>query len=754
MRQRKESPFPVPNSRGILREARRVNALPETMSNPSTPLLSSASQGPWLSHAPSWRLVTANGLTAVALVAAWQNKASGLVLATLLVMQLVLVCWLVGSHHRLRLVGPLFAYELARLSRRGRTALLRCAYGVLLLAWLCFLLRGVPFSEIFGPGPAQPIQAWARFAQHFVTGVLALQGAAVLVLTPAYLASALAEEKERKTLELLFTTSLRDREIVLGKLFGRLTHLACILLTGLPILCLAQFWGGIDGPMLLAGFAVSALSLLSVGSLSMLCSVVAPNVLMAVVSSYGLVFVLSIFCVAFPAYSPLLFLNEFDRRFTAEWTEWQNLVSSGLPPGSLIGMAPPDRLLLLLEMLGECAVLHGLVFFLSTPLAIGLLRGAPVEPERAPPPVLRRGLAAAGSWGPYDEPQGTGLGLVKPVLPENGSWGPFDQPGSSRLQVVEPILPANGSWGPFEESESSRTHAPWPRRLPSSAVRDPALLWKEVYHGTGAASGPTLWPWPVRNGDWAVLLVLLPAGFFLYLLSVLSEVMSGAVNPVIRVLSVGLAGLWCLGVAFRTAGSICREREQRTLESLLLLPVEREEILQAKWLGSLLRWRQLGYVLAALWLVGLVTGALHPWAVLLLVGSSVAYLAFLASLGLWLSLASRTTLWANLSMALVLLLLFTSSWLGITSDWASSYPSGESDWLRSLSEVGFNPIHTWWFVGFSWKELIDSIRTEDATFGIRCASVLVGQISLGLAAWGFWRLACARFRRETEHRQG
>src|SRR5207245_9325864 len=128
------------------------------------------------------------------------------------------------------------------------------------------------FNQIFRP-PTTSIPAWADFARGYGVVLLSLQAAAVLLLTPAYLAGAFAEEKERRTLDLLFITELRDRELVLGKLFGRLLHLAIILLVALPIFSLTRLWGGVDDNMLLAGFAVSAMTLLSVGSLSMLCSV-------------------------------------------------------------------------------------------------------------------------------------------------------------------------------------------------------------------------------------------------------------------------------------------------------------------------------------------------------------------------------------------------------------------------------------------------------------------------------------------------
>src|SRR5262249_18731046 len=117
------------------------------------------------------------------------------------------------------------------------------------------------------------------------------------------------------------------------------------------------------------------------------------------------------------------------------------------------------------------------------------------------------------------------------------------------------------------------------------------------------------------------------------------------VNPVLRVAGILLAAAWCLGVAWRAAGCITREREARTLGPLLTLPTDRAAILTAKWLGGPLRYRWLAYVLAAVWTLGLLTGAFHPAAVPLLAAAVAVTVAFLASFGVWLSLNSRNTLW-------------------------------------------------------------------------------------------------------------
>src|SRR5205807_1496364 len=72
------------------------------------------------------------------------------------------------------------------------------------------------------------------------------------------------------------------------------------------------------------------------------------------------------------------------------------------------------------------------------------------------------------------------------------------------------------------------------------------------------------------------------------------------------------------GVAYRLAGSVTREREQRTLESLLTLPISRWSLLRAKWLGSLLSFNLCLIAFALTLLIGVLAGALHPLSGLLL----------------------------------------------------------------------------------------------------------------------------------------
>jgi ABC-type transport system involved in multi-copper enzyme maturation permease subunit len=174
-------------------------------------------------------------------------------------------------------VGPLFYHELVRLARRGHGTALRCAYAMVLFVVL-FLVYRDRFSRYnlwenpFSFAVEARTGGLAPLAQGFALAVLEAQTWAVYLLTPVYLAGVIAEERERGTLELLLTTRLSDRDIVLGKLAARLTHPGGILLAGLPLLAATELWGGVDFRVLLAAFVLTGLNLLSVGAITVLSS--------------------------------------------------------------------------------------------------------------------------------------------------------------------------------------------------------------------------------------------------------------------------------------------------------------------------------------------------------------------------------------------------------------------------------------------------------------------------------------------------
>src|SRR5262249_33445901 len=165
----------------------------------------------------------------------------------------------------------------------------------------------------------------------------------------------------------------------------------------------------------------------------------------------------------------------------------------------------------------------------------------------------------------------------------------------------------------------------------------------------------------------------------------------------------------------------------------------------AKWLGGPLRFRWLGYLLAAVLTVSLVSGAMHPAAGLLLTGAVGVPLAFLARLGGWLSLEDRNSLWASLWMAVMLLAMFAGPWIvAVYTELLGGALSG--GWWDDFSRIGLSPLRTWWFLGFSWR----SFATNGADDSLRetLGPVMTGVGAYALLAGVLWLAAWQRFRAE------
>src|SRR5262244_932386 len=135
--------------------------------------------------------------------------------------------------------GPILLFDAVRTARRFRLALLRALY----LSFLLVVLFAV-YSFHFGSNflwtlthifeePTLPGRRLDRFTATFTWAFLGFQYAVLLLLTPVLTVGAVAEEREKRTLDLLLTTQLSAADIVVGKLLPRLAHLFLLLLAGL-----------------------------------------------------------------------------------------------------------------------------------------------------------------------------------------------------------------------------------------------------------------------------------------------------------------------------------------------------------------------------------------------------------------------------------------------------------------------------------------------------------------------------------------
>lgn len=186
------------------------------------------------------------------------------------------------------MTGAILHRELLAPTQKLRTFIVRGSYGLLLAAtygiiYLIYWLQ----TQAFGLS-GTPHQAVSELAGWYVTAIVTINISACLVFTPAYVAGAIAQEKDQRTIQDLLLTTIGDWEIVLSKLVGRLAHAAFALLAGLPMFAIGAMLGGVSPSMMVALAAMTLIWLVSVGSFSLLISLLVRRTRDAVVGTYAL----------------------------------------------------------------------------------------------------------------------------------------------------------------------------------------------------------------------------------------------------------------------------------------------------------------------------------------------------------------------------------------------------------------------------------------------------------------------------------
>ena len=86
----------------------------------------------------------------------------------------------------------------------------------------------------------------SQVGKAIFSGLVAFQSIMVALLTPAFTSSAITQEREQKTYELLVTTLLPARSIILGKLGSALAYVALLIIAVAPLESLAFMFGGVS----------------------------------------------------------------------------------------------------------------------------------------------------------------------------------------------------------------------------------------------------------------------------------------------------------------------------------------------------------------------------------------------------------------------------------------------------------------------------------------------------------------------------
>jgi ABC-type transport system involved in multi-copper enzyme maturation permease subunit len=150
--------------------------------------------------------------------------------------------------------------------RRLRHAFIRWGYLALLIGVLLITIvsSSVDKSSLSDLAKASTqVFKWISFVQ---LGMICL-------LAPIFTASAITQERDSQTYNILLATPLSNAQIVFGSLMSRLFFVIALLLSGVPVFAITLFYGGVTAPNIMLSFAIALTTGLFTGSLAITIAV-------------------------------------------------------------------------------------------------------------------------------------------------------------------------------------------------------------------------------------------------------------------------------------------------------------------------------------------------------------------------------------------------------------------------------------------------------------------------------------------------
>ena len=492
--------------------------------------------------------------------------------------------------------GPVFQRDMRALGRRRSTYAVRFLFTAGLIG-LALLVGGAIAANSQGSGSLARQQALQEIAPALTLtvgwfGFVALCFASIVVA-----ASAICDERHKRTLPALMTTPITAAEMVFSMLASRFVQITILALAGLPVLLAARTFGGAPLRTVIAFAAISlSVSLLGI-SIALLASVGARRASTAASMAF------TVLNITFFGPLLLLFLGQFGAVPTNRLLELSTIIS-----------APTAAIAITADLMGggftgniNTVWIGNALFNIALALVMATFASASLrkrirrDSEAGPPPrrLTRRQRRAA-----------------------------------KRTRAHNP--------DPADSTDHATQSKPAPAlRDTARTVPNAALLWRELRQRTTSRAfaitvigamlvALALFPW--RLGVDEEVTYFLPAIFATFLI--------------------------CFLAGNTPAASIAGERESRTWDTLLTTRIPRRELIASKYLGVLSRqWLTPLAIVFYLYLVGATTGHIHPIAPLHFAALVLGPVLLFSATGTALSLVSKTpTRAATINIGLVLVL--------------------------------------------------------------------------------------------------
>jgi ABC-type transport system involved in multi-copper enzyme maturation permease subunit len=159
-------------------------------------------------------------------------------------------------------VGPVFTREIATAPRHWRLYFSRAVY-----VGSLFLLVCTVWLILFGSQPLYSLGDMARFGAAVFALISPVQLALAVGFAALLTAAAVAQEKDRRTLDLLLMTRMTNSELVIGKLLASMLSVLVFIVASVPLLMLLALLGGVSHQQVARVTGVTLTAALAAGSL-------------------------------------------------------------------------------------------------------------------------------------------------------------------------------------------------------------------------------------------------------------------------------------------------------------------------------------------------------------------------------------------------------------------------------------------------------------------------------------------------------
>jgi ABC-type transport system involved in multi-copper enzyme maturation permease subunit len=490
-------------------------------------------------------------------------------------------------------LGPVFNAELLTTARRPRYYIVRFIYGLIILLqiYLSYQSNALRLGDSTGQ---LRISDMADFGQDIFVSFAILQAIVVLLLTPALVGGAIADEKQRKTLHYLLASQLTSAEIVLGKLAARLLQVVVLVALGLPIVSLIALFGGIDIQLLLLSYGATFTTIYFLATASILVSVVSRRPREAI----SMIYILELGWLIGP---PLL----------------MGLLQYGVEPWPTIGK-------------------------LVNPVLQYVAVTSPIFPVSSWANTSFSGPIAATLWG-------MGLQVVYGtlfVILASIRLRPAYRNDGGTSKLVRNFTKVNGKRSWFPRPSCGDDAMLWKEMFVSRT----SGLTKAALVILGVSMVGVIGYFSYGFLDDAVHEIYRD-GYLVY------GSARRDFNFFLRGVTTAIYIFWFLGIASASASGLSSEREEDLWISLTSTPLSGPEILRAKMIGPIWGLRLVACLLFVLWFAGLVVGSIHPFGLAASLVEFAVFTWFLTALGTTFSLRAKNSTRALASTMALLIFL-------------------------------------------------------------------------------------------------